>query len=89
VNLTSPLKAIAYLLELFAAHGAIEPPKGEPTGGVVVLPNNIPRAVALKALERLGPPPWKAKKLAPIKAAYLETRSEADRIYDEIAEYEL
>ena len=83
------LKAIAYLLELFAAHGAIEPPKGEQVGFVVTLPNDVPRDVARKAFETLGLPPWKARKLAPIKAAYLATRSEADRIHDEIIGYEL
>lgn len=83
------LRAIDYLLKEFADYGAIEPPKRGRTHGVVRLPNDIPYDVAMAAFVRHGPPPWKARILAPIKAEYLATRSEADRIYDEFVRYDL
>jgi len=83
------LRAIDYLLKEFADHGAIEPQKLGRTHGVARLPNDIPHAVARAAFVRHGLPPWKARILAPIKAEYLATRSEADRIYDEIVGYDL
>ena len=83
------LGAIDNLLKEFANHGAIEPPKRGRTHGVIRLPNDIPYDVAMKAFGKHGPPPWKARMLAPIKAAYLATRTEADRIYDDIVGYDL
>jgi hypothetical protein len=83
------LRAIEYLLGLFAQHGAIRPPPRRQVNGVVHLPNNMPTAVAHAAFAHFGPPPWKARQLTPLKRRYLAERSEADRIHDEIVGYEL
>jgi hypothetical protein len=85
----SDLQAIEYLLGVFVEHGAIRPPARRQSGGVVQLPKHLPRAVAYAAFSRFGPPPWKARQLAPLKRSYLVERGEADRIYDEIIGYEL
>ena len=41
------------------------------------------------AVDRLGAQPWSKKDLAPIKAEYLATRSEIERIVDDIMEHDL
>jgi hypothetical protein len=83
------LAAIDYLLDLFSKHKAIEPPQEKPRNGVVQLPSHVPWPVATAAFRKLGHPPWKDRDLAPIKAAYLRTRREVDRIQDEIMGYDL
>lgn len=83
------LAAIGYLLELFTKYKAIEPPQDTPRNGVVVLPRTVPWPVATAAFEKLGHPPWKDRDLAPIKAEYLRTRREIDRIQDEIMGFDL
>ncbi len=83
------LAAIEYLLDLFRKYGAIEPPQERQRNGVVELPRNLPWRVATAAFEKFGHPPWRDRDLAPIKAEYLETRREIDRIQDEIRGYDL
>ena len=83
------LAAIDYLLELFTRYKAVEPPQDWPRNGVVELPRNVPWPVATAAFRKLGHPPWKERDLAPIKAEYLKTRREIDRIQDEIRGYDL
>lgn len=81
-------KAILYLIEQFEAHGLIGPPQVE-GARVPRLPNDVPYDVAMAALRKHGLPPWSRAKLKPLKRAYLETRSEADRVYDDIMGYDL
>lgn len=83
------LAAIGYLLELFVTYRAIEPPPKPYRSPVAIVPNTLPFVVGIAAADELGSPPWKKKDLDPIKARYLETRSEIDRIVDEIMEYDL
>lgn len=83
------LAAIEYLVELFVRHGAIEPPPDPPGAMVIIMPNDLPQAVGKMAVDRLGPQPWSKKDLVPLKAEYLATRSEIDRIVDDIMEYDL
>ena len=56
---------------------------------MIIMPNDLPQAVGYMAIERLGAQPWSKKDLAPIKAEYLATRSELDRIVDDIMGYDL
>ena len=70
-------------------YGAIAPPPDRAGGIVIIMPNDPPEAVGYMAIERLGAQPWSKKDLAPIKAEYLATRSELDRIVDDIMEYDL
>ena len=83
------LSAIGYLLELFTKYQAIQPPQEQPRNGVVQLPRSLPWTVAIQAFQKLGHPPWKDRDLGPIKAEYLRTRREIDRLQDEIIGYDL
>lgn len=83
------LKAIDLLLSRFAKYGAIAPPSQSQSGGIIVLPSTLPWVLALKAFEALGEPPWDEADLAPLKAAYVATRNEGQKIFDDIMEYDL
>ena len=56
---------------------------------MIIMPNDLPEAVGTMAIDRARAQPWSKKDLAPIKAAYLATRSEIDRIVDDIMGYDL
>ena len=83
------LRAINYLLELFVKHGGIELPTQTLESQVVIIPNDVPFKLGVKAAETYGAPPWSDKELAPLKKDYLEARTELEAIEDGIMEYEL
>lgn len=76
-------RAITHLIDLFIKYDALRLPSSAPGGGVLNLPNDMPWRMATLALSRLGVPPWTPHQLAPVRAEYLATRSEDERLLDE------
>jgi hypothetical protein len=81
------LRSIIYLLELFEKHNIIELPTKH-AGGVVRVPNTMPSRMADIMLQRFGVPPWSQAKLAKGRAAYLATRTDEEKLEDDLMEYE-
>ena len=75
-------RSIAYLLELFEKHGCIAEPKNR-TSGVITLPYNIPRRMALLILERYGfPENWTKRQIAWGRKQYEATMTEQERQFE-------
>lgn len=81
------LRAIRYLIAQFDRHGVLEAPPSGIGGGVLLLPNSMPRTMALDLAENVGPPPWNEKQKAWARARYLANRSDEERHYDEARGY--
>lgn len=79
--------AIKYLIEQFEKYGAIKPDVVQ-RGGVLHLPNTMPWPLPLLMMERYGEPPWTQAQKAAVRAEYIESRSDEDRIKDERIGYE-
>lgn len=79
-------RAIVHLIDLFIKYDAIRLPSSLPGGGVLALPNDIPWRLATLALRQLGVPPWTSHQLASVRAEYLATRAEDERLLDEALE---
>ena len=80
------LRSIMYLLELFEKHNIIEI-QTRHAGGVVRVPNTMPSRMADIMFERFGVPPWSQAKLAKGRAAYLATRTDEEKLKDDLLEY--
>lgn len=77
------LRAIGYLLDQFAKHGAMMPPEIENGGGVLILPSDIPWEMALMMVRRFGRPPWSDAQRETMWPVYDETRSDEMRKIDQ------
>ena len=74
------------VLELFEKHNIIEI-QTRHAGGVVRVPNTMPSRMADIMFERFGVPPWSQAKLAKGRAAYLATRTDEEKLVDDLLEY--
>ncbi len=79
-------RSIRYLLELFEEHGVLRVSE-ESVGGVITLPNTMPWPMAMLMAERFGVPPWTAQEIDGGRTEYLASRSEEQRIEDELIGY--